>query len=148
MLSSSLCIDDAIFCAAIFCIYGLLITTRYFKKITSIFIYYTRLFHDPENRLDIVYRKDCVFLRLHGQKLVSPCSAISAMLDSKGRAIVLIQVLYDIATSLKLHIHWTALDKYLSSKSKDKCSGCCTGICCKIIRASNVLSNPNHPRTK
>ena len=39
-------------------------------------------------------RKDDVCLRLHGQNSSSPSAAISAMLDSKGRAFVLIQALY------------------------------------------------------
>ena len=39
-------------------------------------------------------RKDSVSLRLYGQKLSSPYAAISAMLDTKGRAFVLIPVVY------------------------------------------------------
>ena len=35
-----------------------------------------------------------LFTLLHGQNTSSPCTAISAMLDSNGRAFVLIQVLY------------------------------------------------------
>ena len=38
--------------------------------------------------------KDCVCLRLYSQKVSSRRAAISAMLDPKGRAFVLIQVLY------------------------------------------------------
>ena len=45
--------------------------------------------------------ENCLFL--HGQKLCGPYSAISAMLDSKGRTIVLIQVLYrEIASNVKM----------------------------------------------
>ena len=43
---------------------------------------------------NIGYRKDDACLRLNGQKPSSPYAAISAMLNSEGRAFVLIQVLY------------------------------------------------------
>ena len=39
-------------------------------------------------------RKDDVCLRAYGQKSICPYAAISAMLDYKGRAFVLIRVLY------------------------------------------------------
>ena len=51
------------------------------------------LFHFP-GKVPIGDRKDCICLRLRGQKSSSPYTAISALLDSEGRAFVLIQVLY------------------------------------------------------
>ena len=43
-----------------------------------------------------------LFTLLHGQNSSSPCTAISAMLDSKGRAFVLIQVLYSCCYTMAI----------------------------------------------
>ena len=52
-------------------------------------------FENVDEMICIGDRKDYVCLRMHGQKFVSPNTAIS-MLDSKGQAFVLIQVLYTL----------------------------------------------------
>ena len=48
-------------------------------------------------RYGIGDRKDNVCLHIDGQNSSSPYAAISAMLDSEGRAFVLIQVLYRLS---------------------------------------------------
>ena len=54
------------------------------------------------NNCSIGNPKFGLFTLLHGQNSSSPCNAISAMLDSKDRAFVLIHVLYSMQITLLL----------------------------------------------
>ena len=54
-------------------------------------------------------RKYGICLRLHGQKSSSPYAVISALVDSKGRAFVLIQVLYIYNYVVLGNAIWTKL---------------------------------------
>ena len=54
--------------------------------------------------MDLGNRRDGICLRLHGQKSGRPYAAISAMLDFKGQAFVLIQVLYSLYRNGKIDL--------------------------------------------
>ena len=70
---------------------GMIITGSFFQVLTS------HNYHQKNRQPEI-----SLFTLLHGQNSSSPCTSISAMLDTKGRAFVLIQVLYSTAFAITI----------------------------------------------